>query len=36
MIKAMETPGEKSPIYQAHLDLFRAHQPVRERPASAR
>ncbi|CAM2885139.1 rhomboid family intramembrane serine protease [Rariglobus hedericola] len=36
MIKAMETPGEKSPIYQAHLDLFRAHKPVREHPPSAR
>lgn len=36
MLKAMAVPGEKPPTYQAHLDLFRARQPVRERPASAR
>lgn len=36
MIKAMETPDGKSPVYQAHLDLFRAHTPVREQPAGAR
>lgn len=30
MLKAMELPGGKSPSYQAHLDLIRAHQPLRE------
>lgn len=36
MLKAMEMPGEKSPAYQTHLDLIRAHKPVRERPAGTR
>ncbi len=35
MLKAMELSGGKSPVYQAHLDLFRAHKPVREVPSGA-